>query len=198
MVNLNKQIDFILELEKLKAVYRQNMVSVDKYRAENSAEHSWHAAMVAQVFKPYVIKEVNLERVTKMLLFHDVVEIYAGDTFAFATQDILDKQRENEINALNKLFAILPENQGNIYKNLWLEYDAVNTNDAIYANAIDCLQPFIMNVNDKGGSWRKHPSSVSKERLLQRNKYLKDIAPKLWDYLCKQIDNALVNGWILK
>lgn len=195
MQKLKQQLDFILELDKLKGVYRQTTVPSDSSRQENSAEHSWHAAMMAMIFQSYATEEIDINRVTKMLLIHDVVEIYAGDTFAFADQAILDAQEAKEIEALNKLFALLPEDEAQEYIDLWHEYENVETADGRFAKAIDCLQPFVTNINNEGASWKKH-THVTREKVLERNLHLKELAPKLWDYVNYELDKAVKTGWL--
>lgn len=195
MQKLNQKLDFILELDKLKGVYRQSVVPSDNSRRENSAEHSWHAAMVALIFQSYAEEDIDISRVVKMLLIHDVVEIYAGDTFAFAEQSVLDGQEEKEINALNRLFALLPEEEALAYKALWFEYEAVETADGRYAKAIDCIQPLISNLNNNGASWKEH-TGVTKEKVLWRNRHLKDLAPKLWAYVNLELNKAVDAGWL--
>lgn len=195
MQKLRQQLDFILELDKLKGIYRQTVVPSDNARQENSAEHSWHAAMMAMIFQSYAAEKINIDRVIKMLLIHDVVEIYAGDTFAFADQETLDAQEEKEIEALNKLFSLLPEGEAQEYVELWHEYENVETADGRFAKAIDCLQPFVTNINNEGASWKKH-STVTKDKILERNLHLKELAPKLWDYVNLELDKAIETGWL--
>lgn len=194
MNDLNQQLAFILELDRLKSVYRQAMIKADNNRLENSAEHSWHIAMTAQVLQEYAQSPIDIGRVTTMLLIHDIVEIDAGDTFAFANQTELDGQEEKELAAANRIFGLLPTEQFNNIKGLWLEFEAAVTPDAKFAKAMDRILPLLQNMQNEGGSWAKH--SVSKSKVIKRNQYLAEIAPKLWTYACEQIDLAVNYGWL--
>ena len=191
---LTQQLTFIKELENLKAVYRQTTVKPDHNRRENSAEHSWHIAVQAITLQEYAEEPVNIARVISMLLLHDIVEIDAGDTFAFAADSELCDQGKKEAEAAERLFGLLPKDQGNALKNLWLEFEQVNTADARFAKAMDCLLPVLQNMNNEGGTWVEH--QVTRSQVLKRNQYLKELAPKLWDYVLEQIDLCLNHGWL--
>ncbi|WP_372880363.1 HD family hydrolase [Psychromonas sp.] len=194
MKELKQQLNFIMELDRLKAVYRKTMVQSDDNRQENSAEHSWHISMVATVFHQYAQEPVNINRVVSMLLIHDIVEIDVGDTFAFAAQQDLDAQEEKELRAANRLFGLLPETQFQLFQTLWLEFEQAESADARFAKAMDCILPLIQNMANQGGSWAKH--EVKKHQVLKRNQYLQDLAPKLWSYACSEIDLAVEKGWL--
>ncbi len=194
MQDLQQQLDFILELDRLKGVYRQAMVKSDNNRKENSAEHSWHIALMAQTLHVYAAEPVNVARVTLMLLIHDIVEIDAGDTFAFAKQSDLDAQEAKELDAANRIFGLLPNQQFEAMKRIWLEFEAAKTSDAKFAKAMDRVLPLLQNMKNDGGSWSKH--NVSKSQVLERNQILQDIAPKLWRYVTEQIDLAVTEGWL--
>jgi len=195
MKDLNQQLNFILELDRLKAVYRQVLVKTDKNRNENSAEHSWHIAMMANTLHEYAIEEVNISRVVNMLLIHDIVEIDAGDTFAYAEQQKLDGQEDKELKAADRIFGLLPENQFNAMKQLWLEFEQAETTDARFAKAMDRVLPLMQNMQNDGGSWSRH--RVKKSQVVNRNQYLDGLAPKLWSYVCEQIDIAVQKGWLI-
>ncbi|HFB64004.1 MAG TPA: HD domain-containing protein, partial [Aeromonadales bacterium] len=186
MKELGELFSFILEMDKLKAIYRRTTVKDDNNRQENSAEHSWHIALAAQVLQQYAAEPVAVDRVVSMLLIHDVVEIDAGDTFAFDEQHILDGQLEKELAAAERLFGLLPEHQANNMRQLWLEFEQAESNDARFAKAMDRILPLVQNMANNGGSWAHH--KVRKDQVLARNLYLKQSAPKLWDYVCDQID----------
>lgn len=195
MQDLTQQLDFILELDKLKAIYRQALVKADENRFENSAEHSWHIALLAQTLQQYAEQPINLSRVTTMLLIHDIVEIDAGDTFAFAPENELSAQHDKEIAAANRIFGLLPDNQFKDMKALWLEFEAAKTTDARFAKAMDRILPLLQNMKNDGGSWARH--KVKKSQVIDRNKHLKGLTPKLWSYACQQIDIAVEKGWLL-
>jgi len=194
MSDLSQQLEFVLELDRLKAIYRQTFVKPDGNRNENSAEHSWHISMMANILQEYAEDDVNLLRVNNMLLIHDIVEIDAGDTFAFADKTELDGQLDKELRAADRIFGILPEKQFNYFKTLWLEFEDAETADAKYAKAMDRMLPLLQNMQNDGGSWAKH--DVKKSQVLDRNSYLKQSTPILWQYACEQIDLAVSNGWL--
>jgi len=194
MEDLNQQLDFIIELDRLKGVYRQALVKSDKNRFENSAEHSWHISLTAQILHEYAVEKVNISRVMSMLLIHDIVEIDAGDMFAFSVQQDLAEQEEKEIAAATRIFGLLPEKQFQHFKQLWLEFEGAETIDAKFAKAMDRVLPLLQNMRNDGGSWARH--NISKSQVLKRNQFLEGLAPKLWVYVCTQIDIAVVNGWL--
>lgn len=194
MRNLEAQLAFIRELDKLKGVYRLARVKTDENRRENSAEHSWHLCLIAHVLLDYVDEPVDINKVIRLLLVHDIVEIDAGDTFAFAPQSALDEQPEKELRAAKRLFGLLPKHQGDEFLNLWLEFERRDSPEARYAVAIDRVTPLIMNVANDGGSWRHH--SPSRSQVLKRNEYIGIAAPRLWDYVVSQIDFAISQGWL--
>lgn len=194
MHQLKQQLDFILELDRLKSVYRQALVQSDNNRRENSAEHSWHITLTAQILHAYAEEAVDISRVVSMLLIHDIVEIDAGDTFAFAEQATLDGQEAKELKAADRLFGLLPETQFQHMKSLWNEFEEANSADARFAKAMDRVLPLLQNMQNQGGSWAKH--NVKKSQVINRNKYLMGLAPKLWDYVCAQIEIAVQMGWL--
>jgi putative hydrolase of HD superfamily len=194
MEELNKQLDFIIELDKLKAVYRQALLKSDKNRFENSAEHSWHISLTSQILHQYAVEKVNISRVMSMLLIHDIVEIDAGDMFAFSDQKDLAEQEEKEIAAASRIFGLLPEKQFQHYKELWLEFENAETIDARFAKAMDRILPLLQNMRNEGGSWARH--NIAKSQVIERNKYLEGLAPQLWTYVCEKIDIAVVKGWL--
>ena len=194
MTDLSQQLAFVLEIDKLKAVYRQTTVKEDKNRHENSAEHSWHIALTAQILKEYAQHPVDIERVVKMLLIHDIIEIDAGDLFAFAEQKDHAQQALKEAQAAERLFGLLPALQHQQYKALWFEFEAAETDDAKFAKSMDRILPLVQNMNNQGGSWAHH--KISQPQVLARNKHLQYIAPKLWQYVVQQTDLAVENGWL--
>lgn len=194
MQNLEAQLAFIRELDKLKGVYRLARVKTDNNRRENSAEHSWHLCLIAHVLVEYVDEPIDMHRVLRLLLVHDIVEIDAGDTFAFAPQAALDAQPEKELRAAKRLFGLLPEHQGEELLNLWLEFEQRETPEARYAVAVDRVAPLIMNVANDGGSWRHH--SPTRSQVLKRNEFIKNAVPRLWSYVETQVDLAVTQGWL--
>lgn len=194
MQKLSQQIDFILELDKLKAVYRKALIKTDNNRFENSAEHSWHISLTAHVLAPYVDASVDISRVTLMLLIHDIVEIDAGDTFAFDHHTILNQQADKEHAAAQRIFGLLPEPQSARFHTLWHEFEQAETPDAQFAKAIDRILPLIQNMQNEGGSWVQN--KVFKHQVIKRNQYLETAAPSLWAYVLEQIEIAADKGWL--
>lgn len=194
MQDLTQQIDFILELDKLKAVYRKALIKTDNNRYENSAEHSWHISLTAHVLAHYAETSVDISRVCLMLLIHDIVEIDAGDTFAFSHHTILGQQSDKETAAAKRIFGLLPEPHQSKFIDLWHEFEEAETADAQFAKAMDRILPLIQNMQNEGGSWAQN--KVLKHQVIQRNKYLETSAPKLWAYVLEQIDIATEKGWL--
>lgn len=194
MKALTQQINFIMEIDKLKAVYRQTTVKEDNNRQENSAEHSWHIALAAIILQEYAGKTIDISRVIQMLLIHDVIEIDAGDLFAFEDQKNQEEQEIKEKKAAERLFSLLPQNQAKEFKDLWFEFEDCISNDACFAKAIDRILPLFINMRNEGGSWVKH--SISKSQVLKRNLYLKEASPKLWDYVQEEVQEAVKNSWL--
>ncbi len=194
MADLDQQLNFLIEIDRLKSVYRQNLVKSDNNRNENSAEHSWHISMVAHTLHQYAAEPVDISRVIHMLLIHDIVEIDAGDTFAFADAGQQEAQENKEIAAATRLFGLLPDQQFLATKSLWLEFEEAKTADARFAKAMDRLLPLLQNMANDGGSWVQH--GVSKSQVIKRNQFLEGLAPKLWAYALGQIQLAVENGWL--
>lgn len=194
MQELNHQINFILELDKLKAVYRKALIRADNNRYENSAEHSWHIALTAHILAPYANSTVDINRVCLMLLIHDIVEIDAGDTFAFDHHTILGEQAEKEAAAAERIFGLLPSPQRKILIDLWHEFEQAESADAQFAKAMDRILPLIQNMQNQGGSWVQN--KVFKHQVIRRNQYLETAAPKLWNYVLEQIEIAAERGWL--
>ena len=191
---LSQQLAFLQELEKLKAIQRKTTVKPDNNRQENSAEHSWHIAVQAMTLQEYAEEPVDISRVINMLLLHDIVEIDAGDTFAFANNSELSGQEAKEQAAAERLFGLLPSVQADVFKALWQEFELAQTPDARFAKAMDCLLPVIQNMDCNGGTWAKY--RVSRSQVLHRNRHLEKIAPRLWDYLLAQINISVQHGWL--
>ncbi len=189
---LTQQIQFIIEIDKLKNVLRQTLLT-DESRRENSAEHSWHIAMMAIVLAEYApTSDVDVLRVIKMLLIHDLVEIDAGDTFCYDVQGNQNKAAR-EIQAANRLFGLLPEDQGAELRSLWEEFEAQETAAAQFAAALDRLQPLLHNQQTRGGTWRIH--GITRDQALWRIHPLKEGAPALWPFVQKVIEDCVAAGY---
>jgi len=185
---LKKQIEFICETDKLKNIFRQSKIH-DGSRRENDAEHSWHLALMAFILSEYSKEpDIDLLKVMKMCIIHDIIEIDAGDTFCYDPQANLDK-KEREEKAADRLFSILPEDQAKELRSLWEEFDAMQTPEARFAAALDRVQPVLLNYLNKGGTWQEH--GIKKEQVINRNKHIKDGAPELWDFISQIIEDAV-------
>ena len=191
--NLEQQLQFLIEADKMKSIQRQTLLT-DKSREETDAEHSWHFALMAMTLYEYAgIDGVDIDRVIRMALVHDLIEIYAGDTPAYDIQGNKTKQlRENA--AADKLFAMLPWKQAGEYRALWEEFEHMETPDAIYAAAIDRLQPFLNNSLTDGHTWVK--LNVSVNQVYKRMAPVKIALPDLWEFVENVIHDSCEKGYI--
>ena len=189
---LEQQMRFILELDRLKGVLRQTL-TLHGVRQENSCEHSWHIATMAALLAEYANEQVDVGRVMKMLLIHDVVEIDAGDTFCYDEAANRDKA-EREQRAADRIFGLLPADQGRELRKLWEEFEAFETPDARFANALDRLQAMMLNHYSEGASWRRH--GISSSRVLQRNEAIARGSQQLWEYARDLVRDAVQKGYV--
>lgn len=189
---LRSQLIFMVECDKVKSIFRRTLLT-DSSRQENDAEHSWHLALCAMIFEEYAADEINMLKVLKMVTVHDLIEIYAGDTFAYDTQAIASKsQREHE--AADRLFGMLEAEQGEEFKSLWLEFEECKTPEALYAAAMDRFQPLIHNYMTDGATWK---GPVTSDKVYERNAPVKSAAPELWKVVEGIIESSVTKG-ILK
>ncbi|TOA15204.1 HD domain-containing protein [Vibrio parahaemolyticus] len=193
MDRLEKQLALLIELDKLKSVLRRTRVKSAEGRLENSGEHSWHVALMAVLMEEHANAPVDICRVMKMLLIHDVVEIDAGDTFVYDTAASKD-QAEKEIKAAERLFGMLPTDQGQELLALWQEFEAAQSDDAKYAKALDRLIPMLLNYHNNGQSWKEN--SVTREQALTINKRTEFGSVTLWDKAKELIEEATEKGWL--
>lgn len=190
---LMKQIRFIVEIDKLKQVLRQNVV-IGTNRNENDAEHSWHLAVMAILLSEYFAdKDIDVLKVLKMVLIHDLVEIDAGDTFCYDEKGYEDKE-EREQKAANRLFSILPSEQAQEIRDIWNEFEKLNTAESRFAACLDRLQPLILNYNTKGHTWQK--PGVTSAKVLKRNELLEKNAPELWKLANEIIEDSIKKGYL--
>ena len=183
---LQRQLSFISELDGLKLVLRMTSV-IGGSRRENSAEHSWHLGVMAPLLSEYAPEGVAIERATRMLLVHDVVEIDAGDTFAFDEAGNGDKA-DREQRAAERLFGLLPEDQGAELRGLWEEFEEGQTPDARFAVALDRFQGLMQNYHNEGGTWRIH--DVPRRKILERMAPIRAGAPALWPVVLGVLDEV--------
>lgn len=175
---LQRQIDFCRELDKEKFITRQTYLT-DGNRKENDAEHAWHMAVMAIILSEYSNEPIDLLKTVTMILMHDVVEIDAGDTYAYDEQG-KKTQREREENAANRLYGMLPDEQREKFRGLFEEFEARQTPEAKFAKAMDNLQPLMLNAATGGKSWEERGIRIS--QVLQRNEITPNGAKALWDY----------------
>ena len=190
---LLKQIEFITEIDKLKQIFRQNVVIGTK-RNENDAEHSWHLAIMAILLSEYSTdKNIDVLKVVKMALIHDLVEIDAGDTFCYDEKGYEDKE-ERERKAAERLFNILPSDQAKEIWDLWREFEELHTTEARFAACMDRLQPLILNYSTNGHTWQK--PGVTSSKVLKRNGLLEENAPELWELVKEVVEDSISKGFL--
>lgn len=192
MEKFRKQMDFLIEINKLKSVFRQSLLP-ENGRNENDAEHSWHLCMYAVVLSEYAPKDIDLLKCIKMLLIHDLVEIYAGDTYLYDEKGNEDKiKRETE--AADKLYSMLGK-QGEDLKALWYEFDACESKEAVFANAMDRMQPIILNYFTEGKLWRKNNVNIS--QVIEKGKWkTRNVDERIKQYVYTMLNDAVVKGYL--
>ncbi|KIP69232.1 phosphohydrolase [Vibrio harveyi] len=193
MERLEKQLALLIELDQLKSVLRRTRVKSAEGRLENSGEHSWHVALMAVLMQEHANAPVDIGRVMKMLLIHDVVEIDAGDTFVYDVA-ASKEQEEKELKAAERLFGMLPSDQSSELLTLWNEFEAAQTDDAKYAKALDRLIPMLLNYHNDGQSWIEN--GVTREQALTVNKRIELGSVTLWDKAKELIEGATEKGWL--
>ncbi|OEJ99879.1 HD domain-containing protein [Roseivirga misakiensis] len=181
---LEKQIAFIKEIDKLKYIQRKTRL-FNSDRHENDAEHSWHLAMMAIVLSSHSNHEIDMLKVIKMLLIHDIVEIDAGDTFLFDTTKN-HTNTEEELKAAERIFGILPEDQAKELIAIWTEFETGETKEAKFAKAMDRFEPMLQNASNNGGTWREF--NVPYEAVIEKKQKIKDGATNIWDYARNMVD----------
>lgn len=190
--DVNKILKFTAEIDKMTSVLRRTML-IDKSRRENDAEHSWHIAVMAILFEKFAPTGTDISRAVKMCVVHDLVEIYAGDTFAYDINGNKSKA-VREAKAADKLFGMLPEDVGKEIRLLWEEFDCMETLDAKYAACMDRIQPYLHNTLTDGHTWVE--GKVSKTQVLERSGVIEETLPEVWDWVLKNVENGVKNGWI--
>lgn len=189
---LDSQFLFTAQIDQMTSVLRRTLL-LDKSRRENDAEHSWHIAVMAMLFSEYAAEPVNIGRVVQMCVVHDLVEVFAGDTFAYDAAGNADKE-EREKAAADQLFAMLPEEQGRMIRSLWEEFDAMETADAKYAACMDRLQPFFHNTLTDGHTWVE--SGTNRAAVEKRMAVIREFMPKVYIWVAENIDHAIEAGWL--
>jgi putative hydrolase of HD superfamily len=188
---LARQIQFIVEVDKLKDIYRQTVL-IHSGRAENDAEHSWHLCLLVIVLAEHAnLPNLDLLRILKMLIIHDLVEIDAGDTFAYDTQRMAD-QYAREAEAAERIFGLLPDDQTREFRALWEEFEAKETAEARFATAVDRFQPVLLNLLTQGSAWRRH--GVTHDRVVARNRHIAEGSSALWEFAEAMLREAVEDG----
>jgi len=188
--HLQKQYNFLVEIDKLKNIERQNILC-DSSRRENSAEHSWHLAMTALILSEHADEKINVLKVLKMVLLHDIVEIDAGDAFLHEPKE-QQEQYEKEVQAAKRIFSLLPDHQKNDLTDCWNEFEAGVSAEAKFAKAIDRVQPALLHEETDMVVWEKYQTTLP--QVMNRMKEVKDNTPKLWPKVKSVINQAVVKG----
>lgn len=191
-MRLDQQLKFTAEIDQMTSVYRRTLL-ISGERRENDAEHSWHIAVMALLFKEYCVEEPNVERAIKMCVVHDLIEIYAGDTFAYDPQGNESKAGREKA-AADRLFAQLPPKQGAEIRALWEEFDAAETTDAKYAACLDRIQPFLHNTLTEGHTWRN--GGAVRSQVENRMAIVRDFMPEVYTWISRNLDRGVAMGWI--
>jgi putative hydrolases of HD superfamily len=191
VTRLARQIEFIAECDKLKEIFRQTLNTVSR-RAENDAEHSWHLCLCVIVLAEHAnAPGLDVLRVLKMVIVHDLVEIDAGDTFAYDVAAMAD-QHEREAIAAERIFGLLPPDQAAEFRALWDEFEAKETAEARFATAVDRFQPMLLNCRSQGAAWNRH--GVTHDRVVARNRQIADGCHELWHYAEKMLQDIVDAG----
>ena len=193
MQPLDRQLRFLREADRLKTVLRQSSI-IDGSRRENSAEHSWHLALMGFVLQEYAPAGTDLSRVTGMLLVHDLVEIDAGDLFVYAGVRAQARQEAAERAAADRLFALLPDTQASQFRALWDEFEERRTTEAKFARALDRLQPMLANYQLGGGTWHEH--AITADQVLGKVTLIEDGSPRLGAFARDLVNSAVEEGFL--
>lgn len=191
---LERQISFLLEIDKLKTILRRTYI-LHADRSENTAEHSWHLALTAMILAEYANEPMDVSRVIKMVLIHDIVEIDAGDTYLYDAAGALDKA-ERERAAADRLFGILPSDQGREFRELWDEFESRQTIESRFASALDRFIPQLHNYHTQGRTWKEH--GITSGRVLERNACIADGSCTLWEWAQALLNDAVEKGFLTR
>ena len=193
---LRRRIKFLCEIDKVKSVFRHTLL-MDGSRRENDAEHAWHCAVMALVFSGLSkgAKPLDLLKVLKMILIHDIVEIDCGDAFLYDEKKRLLRKKQEPI-AAKRLFGLLPRTQAAEYLRLWQEFENRTTPEARFAAAIDRFQPVLHNYKTRGKVWRR--AVVKPDQVLAKNRHIADGAPLLWKYVQEMVKDGIRKGYFRK
>ena len=190
---LARQIEFLIEIDKVKTVLRRNRVVSDPQRRENDAEHMYHFAVMAMILSEYANEPVDLLRVLKMILVHDIVEIDAGDAFVYDAQAQIGK-RDREERAADRIFNLLPGDQAREMRATWEEFEAEETPEARFAAAIDRAQPLLSNYHTEGGAWKEY--GIKRDAVFARNSKIARGSEELWNSISRLLEDAAAKGYM--
>ena len=190
MERLKKQMDFILEIDKEKNIRRQTLIA-DASRQETDAEHAWHLAVMCALLSEYSNEKIDVAHTMLMVLMHDLVEIDAGDTYAYDEEGNKSKA-ERELKAADRIYNLLPPDQARMARELWDEFEAMDTPEARFANTLDKIQPVFLNDAAGGISWTRH--GVYIDQILKRDARVHEGSEELWKYTKKVLDKNVENG----
>jgi putative hydrolase of HD superfamily len=192
MEKIKKQLEFLIEIDKIKGILRQTLI-LGGERRENDAEHSWHMALTAMTVREYFVEKVDMEKVLKMILLHDIVEIYAGDTPCFGIGN--PNKYEEEKASAQKIFSYLPKEQSDEFMSIWEEFEELKTPEAKFSNLCDRLQGFIQNITSDGHTWKKY--NVTREKVENRVKPIREFAPEIYkNFVLPEIEKYIERGII--
>ena len=193
MDRMKQQIAFLMEIDKVKNIFRQTYLA-DGKRKENDAEHSWHLAIAAFLLKEYVAEDVDVMKVMIMVLIHDLVEIDAGDTYAYDAEGAKTK-RAREVAAADRIFGMLPEDQGGYFRELWDEFEAYESDDAKFAHLLDNFQHLLLNHESNVKSWTEH--HVKKSQIYKRNEKIEETSPEVWEWMKQIVEEHIALGHVI-
>ena len=185
-----KQLAFALELDKEKNIFRQTHLS-GRGRNENDAEHAWHMAIMAYLLREYANEKIDITRTMLMILIHDVVEIDAGDTYAYDPEG-MKTQKERELQAADRIFGMLPEDQAAEFRALWDEFEEYETPEARFAHTMDNFQPMLLNDSNGGSDWAEH--GVARPQVKKRNEKTGTGSEDIWAFMQTVIAKHVANG----
>ncbi len=188
-----KQINFLIEIDKVKSIFRRTRIFNNK-RYENDAEHGWHMSLMALILAEYSNDKIDICKVIKMALIHDLVEIDDGDTFIYADNQVDKKRYEKK--CAERIFGLLPEDQYQEIMGLWEEFEAKETSEAKFAGSLDRLGPVMQNFYDNGHAWQKH--NITSDKVLKVNTQIQNGSEELWEYAKSLIEKAIKNGDLKK
>lgn len=190
---LEKQLDFIIEIDKVKKILRKTKLFHED-RFENDAEHSWTICIMALLLKEYADFSVDIEKVIKMLLIHDIVEIDAGDTFLYSADRENTKDKEEK--AAQRIFGLLEDDQKEYFINLWKEFEEKETNEAKFASLFDRLEPLMQNYISEGFTWKRH--NITYDMVIKNNQHIQDASKEIWEFVLKILEKAVEKGYLEK